>query len=186
MHSTKAISSARATMASAILCRMFAPLLAADVAPVVRNAFIAAFAARSISAAPPRATLAITALSTGEAVSKVSPPPASGLPSIRCGTVAVAEAGEKPSARAIAWSRACSRRLLRLAADGVAAEGELRDLVDLDGERERMRRIGAVEPLVGGRPAAIRRASAARPWRGLRASAPRYARRRCSGCRRRR
>ena len=41
-------------------------------------AFIAAFAALSISAAPPRATVAITELSTGDSVSKVSPLPKSG------------------------------------------------------------------------------------------------------------
>ncbi len=50
------------------------------------NARLAARAARSISAAPPRATVASTALSTGDSVSNVRPSPASGVPSIRCAT----------------------------------------------------------------------------------------------------
>ncbi|MNL61408.1 hypothetical protein D3C87_1853240 [compost metagenome] len=72
MHSMKAISSARATMASAILCRSFlraSPGIAAQAG----KASLAARAARSISAALPRETVASGFRSTGEIVSKLSP-----------------------------------------------------------------------------------------------------------------
>jgi hypothetical protein len=72
MHSTKAISSARATIASATLCRSclrFSPESAAHSG----NAAFAALAARSTSAALPCATLASGFKSTGEIVSNVAP-----------------------------------------------------------------------------------------------------------------
>ena len=79
----------------------------------VRKAFVAAFAARSISAAPPRATFAITALSIGECVSNVAPVPASGSPSIRCATGASRKRFKNSSARAIVLSSTVlMRRLL--------------------------------------------------------------------------
>ena len=72
MHSTKAISSARATMASAILCSSFLRASPGIAAQAGKAAF-AALAARSISAALPRATLASGFRSIGEIVSKVEP-----------------------------------------------------------------------------------------------------------------
>jgi hypothetical protein len=82
MHSVSAISSARASMASAMRCsstRRSAPGIAAQAG----NAAAAAFAAASISAAPPRATLARSVSSTGERTSNVPASAAASAPAIR-------------------------------------------------------------------------------------------------------
>src|SRR5579871_6493250 len=72
MHSSTAISSARSSIASATRCRSFRRI-DADMSRQGLKANAAAVAARSISSALPRATVASTLSSTGDLVSKVSP-----------------------------------------------------------------------------------------------------------------
>ncbi len=72
MHSSTAISSARSSIASATRCSSLRRI-AADMSRQDLKASEAAVAARSISSALPRATVASTEPSTGDLVSKVSP-----------------------------------------------------------------------------------------------------------------
>src|ERR1700733_7955362 len=84
MHSSTAISSAGSSMASATRCSSFFRI-AAGMSRQALKACAATVAARSISSAPPRATEASTAPSTGELLSKVSPEiEATTLPSMMC------------------------------------------------------------------------------------------------------
>src|SRR6185312_7571477 len=83
MHSSTAMSSARSSIASATRCSSFLRV-AAGTARQDLKASAAAVAARSTSSGPPRATLASTAPSTGDFVSKLSPEiDGTNLPSIR-------------------------------------------------------------------------------------------------------
>ena len=72
MHSSTAISSARSSMASATRCSSFLRI-AAGMSRQDLKASAAAVAARSMSSALPRATVASTAPSTGDLVSNVWP-----------------------------------------------------------------------------------------------------------------
>ena len=102
MHSSTAISSARASMASATRCSSFLRI-AAGMSRQDLKARAAAVAARSISSALPRATDASTAPSTGDFVSNVWPEiDGTVLPSIRC---------PMPSAFSFASSGAARSRL---------------------------------------------------------------------------
>src|SRR5665213_642803 len=84
MHSSTAMSSARSSIASATRCSSFLRMVAGMPRQAL-NASAAAVAARSISSALPRATLASTAPSIGDLVSKVAPEiEGTTLPSIRC------------------------------------------------------------------------------------------------------
>src|SRR5205085_6558782 len=110
MHSSTAISSARSSMASATLCSSFRRV-AADIPRQDLKARLAAVAARSISPAVPRATLASTAPSIGDLVSKVKPEiDGTILPSIMC---------PMPSAFNFASSGAAQSRLARKTSFGV-------------------------------------------------------------------
>src|SRR6478735_4889409 len=83
MHSSTAISSARSSIASATRCSSFRRI-DADMLRQDLKASDAAVAARSMSSALPRATVASTVPSTGDLVSNVSPEiEATTLPSIR-------------------------------------------------------------------------------------------------------
>src|SRR5436305_8408135 len=102
MHSSTAISSARSSIASASLCSSFLRI-GAGMSRQDLNANAAAVAARSISSALPRATLASTAPSIGDLVSKLAPEiEAALLPSIIC---------LMPSAFSLASSGAARSRL---------------------------------------------------------------------------
>src|SRR5436190_18719504 len=102
MHSSTAMSSARFSIASATRCSSFFRMVA-GMSRQPLNANAAAVAARSISSAPPRATLASTAPSTGDFVSNVAPEiDGTVLPSIMC---------PMPSAFSLVSSEAARSRL---------------------------------------------------------------------------
>src|SRR3954469_19794334 len=101
-HSSTAMSSARSSIASATRCSSFLRIVA-DMSRHGLNASAAAVAARSMSSALPRATVASTEPSTGDLVSKVAVEiEGTVLPSIMC---------PMPSAFSLASSGAARSRL---------------------------------------------------------------------------
>src|SRR3954454_5605892 len=145
MHSSTAISSVRASIASATRCSSFLRM-AAGMSRQALKACAAEVAARSISSALPRATEASTAPSTGDFVSNVSPEiDGTILPSMICPMPSAFSFASSGAARSrLAWNTSAgfgvtlSMRRLRLQrlVDVVALPAGLL-VVDLHVERQR-------------------------------------------------
>src|SRR6266404_3945793 len=105
MHSSTAMSSARSSMASATRCSSFLRI-AAGMSRQALKASAAAVAARSISSALPRATVASVPLSIGDLVSKVSPEiDGTTLPSMMCPMPSARSCLSRGAARSrLAWN----------------------------------------------------------------------------------